>query len=195
MPSLFSALLAARDKSFGPFDRRLFENAVPITSALLIGFSIGATFSLVFRDIGLPEYTVKNSQVDWVLTSYDRAQTLSRDMPAISALVPPGSTLLAFGHIPLVHFIERTRPYLSCSWPEMYEEGYLDQRLRSAETKEKLPPVLIAKRDALKRTWPSAETPFRAVPNSIKGFLERNKYSVRWSSDAFDLYFAPSTSN
>ena len=189
MPALFATFAYARGRLSGLSGEALFKNAIPVVSALLVGFSAGATFTLVFRDSSLPNYCVKGYQLDGVLTSKERAHVLCRDLPIISELIPPGSTLLAYGNIPIVHFIAHTRPYLGNSWADQYSYEYLDLLLRKAEMdKEPLPLVLVAKRDVFRPTWPSAETPLREMPEVLTDFLKRNSYRVRWSSDAFTLY-------
>jgi len=121
-----------------------------------------------------------------VLTSSARADALEEVLPVVARYAPPGSALLAFDSLGLVHFATRTRPFLNNPWPALYAPEELDRLLREKETHAPLPPVLLSKSNPRSPSWPRGDAPLSRV-SAVEAFMARNGYETAWESEAFAL--------
>ncbi|MBO4871757.1 MAG: HAD-IB family phosphatase [Muribaculaceae bacterium] len=97
--------------------------------------------------------TVNNDRATCIFTTAQRAQVLNTVLEGIQPYVKPGTTLMAYGSIPTLNYLTRTRPYLGCSWVEQLSAGMLQQKLQTAAKQGELPLVLRQKFNTIGTEW------------------------------------------
>jgi hypothetical protein len=165
---------------------RTAQCALPVFLAIMMPLSAYGASHCVYRDTLAEARFVRNPMLSGVLTSSARAEALEEVLPVVSTYAPPGSALLAFDSVGLIHFATRTRPFLNNPWPALYPPAELDRLLREKERSGPLPPVLLAKSNPRSDSWPSGQAPLATI-EPITAFLDRNAYRVAWESGAFSL--------
>ncbi len=167
------------------------RSGLALAGAVFLGVLIPASaYGLaigVYRDSSAMVSTVDHPMLRGIFTSPARAAVLEEALPVISSYAPPGSELLAFDSIGLVHFATKTRPYLDNPWPALYLPGQLRAIIAAKEASRALPVVVLAKRNARSATWPgNVEIPVRL--ESVLALLDRHRYHIVWQNDAFAIY-------
>jgi hypothetical protein len=168
------------------------ERGFPSLSALVVVILLGAlsVFGIarsIYRDTFQMTRTVNHPMLAGIFTSPARAQALEEALPVISSFAPPGSDLLAYDSLGLIHFATRTRPYLDNPWPALYSSSELESRLQAREAARPLPVIVLAAHNPRSAAWPlNPQLPVRV--EIVKAFIERHGYTLKWQNDAVAVY-------
>jgi hypothetical protein len=147
-------------------------------------------------------HSVRNApQLRGLLTTRERAASLSEVVPALSARVRPGDYLLTSESTPLLQYLTHARPYLGIPWIMVDEDpAELETLLERAPQQRGCLPVLVrARGNARSPAWPrdvrrGVDRHHQAARRVIAGFVKRNGYRVTWSNDFFEI-LEPSTTS
>jgi hypothetical protein len=133
---------------------------------------------------------VASPMVRGILTTPARAKTLDELLVALADRVAPGDALLAYGSIPLLHFMTGTKPVLGNPWPILYSEAELGARLlRLTE----MPKAIVRARDDLTRSreWPLAtrhlRPPWGKRYRMLDTWSAAHGYHAVWRNDVFEV--------
>ena len=144
-------------------------------------------------------YTIDNDRAAYIHTTKQRAEVINTMLHGIKPHVKEGSTLMAYGSIPLVNYLTHTRPYIGCSWVEQLSAPMLEKKLALAP-KRGFPLVLQQKFNTLGPYWSEPNSDFATDyghqdtyrDNSklevLNKFLELGKYRVIYEDSHFVLY-------
>ncbi len=193
-PLLVPGILGVMSR-VGRVKMQLSERGFPPLSALVVTILLASlsVFGIargIYRDTSEMTRTVNHPMLAGIFTSPARAQALEEALPVISSFAPPGSDLLAYDSLGLIHFATRTRPYLDNPWPALYSASELESRLKTKEGQGPLPVVVLAAHNPRSPAWPlNPQLPVRA--EVVKAFIERHGYTLKWQNDALALYLPP----
>ena len=144
-------------------------------------------------------YSIQNDRVKHIYTSRERAQILNDLLIGIKPYIKQGDHLFAYGSIPAINYMTRTKPFIGCSWPELLGEPLFRHKLNNYSGP--LPAILRQKFNSIGKEFgePSEnylidcgiETgPFRSNKKHrvINEFIEKNKYKTVFENQYFVLY-------
>ena len=144
-------------------------------------------------------YTVDNGRAAHIYTTRERAEVLNTVLRGIEPHVKPGTTLMAYGSIPLLNYLTHTQPYLGCSWVEQLSVSMLEKKLAYAP-KMGFPLVLQQKFNTLGPYWSEPTEDFRTDYGQqntyrdnrklevLNRFLKNYHYRVIYEDSHFVLY-------
>ena len=146
------------------------------------------------------QYTIDNDRATHVYTTRERAEVLNTVLKGIKPYVKPGTTLMAYGSIPLMNYLTHTQPYLGCSWVEQLSAPMLEHKLSYA-AKMGFPLVLQQKFSTLGPYWSAPMENFRTDYGDqqntyrdnrklevLNRFLKFGDYHVIYEDSHFILY-------
>jgi len=180
-------------------DPRGASFAVALGISVLVVCAVYNAFVGVYRDC--PNRfrltaAVNHPMLRGIRTTPERARVLNELLAELDSRVQPNEYMIAFEHVPLLHFITRTRPYARGPWPLVKRPEVLGRALEQAELDGlPLPVVVRANGDPCSTMWPAGSA---AVERSqrmrhIEGrkymdaFLLRHAYRVAWSNEGFEI--------
>ena len=175
------------------------ERRVGIFAFILLAytaFALPFLYRGTYRDSSLRHRmtaSVEHPQLRGVLTTPERAKALEEVLKALEGYVKPGDRLLTFESVPLIHFLSRTRPYLSNPWPILYLPSEFERNLKKALAGGgPLPPAVLAKRQTRSGNWPKSgkvsSTETSILDREIlENFFRENGYHETWENDAFRI--------
>jgi len=120
-------------------------------------------------------------------------------LDGIAPHVKPGSTLMAYGSIPLINYLTHTRPYIGCSWVEQLSVDMLKKKLSYAP-KTGFPLVLQQKFNTIGMVWGEPTDDYRTNYGEqstyrdngklevLNKFLDLGGYHVIYEDSHFILY-------
>jgi hypothetical protein len=133
-----------------------------------------------------------------ILTTRFRADLMNHFIPALNRHISPDDYVLAFEHIPMIHAITRSKPYLFSPWPAYDSATFAKQLWRAEKT---LPlPVVVAQHFESFPDWSAPQDDYFAEdkPNDYKhnsgrtklfnAFLERHNYQQVWTNGFFSIW-------
>lgn len=143
-------------------------------------------------------YTIQNDRVKHIYTTQEKAEVMNDLLKGIKPYIKEGDYLFAYGSLPAIHYMTRTRPIMGCSWPELLGAPLLRHKLSNYNGP--LPPVLRQKFNSIGLEFgePSEDYlidcgvekgPFRSNRKSeiINEFTEKNHYKVAFENRYFVL--------
>ena len=144
-------------------------------------------------------YVIDNDRAAHIYTTRERAEVLNTMLQGIKPHVKEGSTLMAYGSIPLINYLTHTQPYIGCSWVEQLSVSMLEEKLAHAP-KTGFPLVLQQKFNTLGPYWSEPTDGFRTEYDQentyrdnrklevLNRFLEYGEYQVIYEDSHFILY-------
>lgn len=145
------------------------------------------------------QYTINNERAAHIYTTRERADVLNTLLDGIAPHVKPGSTLMAYGSIPLINYLTHTRPYIGCSWVEQLSVDMLKKKLSYAP-KTGFPLVLQQKFNTIGMVWGEPTDDYRTNYGEqstyrdngklevLNKFLDLGGYHVIYEDSHFILY-------
>jgi len=119
----------------------------------MLMFSFRYTYSDTANRLTM-HYSIKHPKLRMVYTTKERAKVVGELLDEIPKYVQAGDYLLCYEHIPMVHFLTETRPYLYNSWPILYQPEEFQINLDKAfKEKEKFTVIVRAKRSTSNFEW------------------------------------------
>ena len=141
--------------------------------------------------------TVDCDRATAVFTTQERAQVVTTLLHGIAPHVQPGDTLMAYGSLPTINYLTRTRPAIGCSWVEQLSTSALERRLSKLGNSR--PAVLRQKFNTIGPEWSQPSTDYLQHYNVenpyqndsklvvLNDFLSRNNYRVVYEDTHFVL--------
>ena len=138
-------------------------------------------------------YSVKHNKLKGVFTTKERAQVVQELLDELPKYINKDTTLLAFGNIPLVHYLTSTEPYLNNPWPTIYTNKQFIKQFKTAESEKKLPVIVLAKGSTRYYKWPIKSDVFTIDPADkkilyIKKFIVKYNYVKQWNNSFFEIW-------
>ena len=142
--------------------------------------------------------TIHNDRAAHILTTPARAAIVNDMLDGISPYIHEGDTLLAYGSIPTVNYLTRTRPFMGCSWPEQLSATMMEKKLAAGF--ESKPAVLRQKFNTLGDVWSQPSDSYladygtqssyqdNAKLDVLNRFLLLGGYRTVWENRYFVLY-------
>lgn len=143
-------------------------------------------------------YTIQNDRVKHIHTTQEKADIMNDLLKGIKPYVKEGDYLFAYGSIPAIHYMTRTKPIMGCSWPELLGAPLLNHKLNNYSGP--LPLILRQKFNSIGNEFgePSEnylidcgveKGPFRSNTKNeiINKFTEKNNYKVVFENRYFVL--------
>ena len=123
-------------------------------------------------------FTVNNDRATAIYTTAERAQVLNTVLEGIKPHVKPGTMLMAYGSIPTLNYLTRTRPYIGCSWVEQLSAGMLQQKLLTAAKQGELPLVLRQKFNTIGTEWGEPSETYLTDYGQQNAYQDNSKLKV-----------------
>lgn len=160
----------------------------------MLMFSFRYTYSDTTNRLAM-HYSINHPKLKMVYTTKGRAKVVGELLDEIPKYVQAGDYLLCYEHIPMVHFLTETRPYLYKSWPMLYQPGEFQINLDKAfKEKEKYPVIVRAKRSTSNFEWPNNSDiglinsfNYNGDREIMKEFIDKYFYKIVWENDFFQI--------
>lgn len=118
-----------------------------------------------------------------VLTDGKTAAGVDGLLAALRLETGEGDTVLFAGHIPMMHYLTATRPYLHNPWPWVFGHDYFSRQLARSRASCAALPVVACKREDYHAADRRSE--------SLRRFLSGNGYAVAYENDEFMMFVPP----
>lgn len=144
-------------------------------------------------------FAIRNERTKHVYTTRERARIINDLLEGIEPYIKEGDCLFAYGSIPAVNYMTRTKPFIGCSWPELLSLPLLKQKLENYTGT--LPAILRQKFDSI---GPEFGLPdenylidcgvesgsFKSNEKSrvVNEFMEKNNYRIVFENQYFALF-------
>ena len=160
----------------------------------MLMFSFRYTYSDTTNRLAM-HYSINHPKLKMVYTTKERAKVVGELLDEIPKYVQAGDYLLCYEHIPMVHFLTETRPYLYTSWPILYQPGEFQINLdKTFKEKEKYPVIVRAKRSTSNFEWPNNSDiglinsfNYNGNREIMKEFIDKYFYKIVWENDFFQI--------
>ncbi|PYQ25409.1 MAG: hypothetical protein DMF56_27615 [Acidobacteria bacterium] len=121
-----------------------------------------------YRDADRLQLTapIDHPRLRGIYTSRNRAAELESLLRELQKHVRPGDSMIAFGSIPMLHFLTATRPALGYAWPDFLSEEPLRARLDRS-----VPPAIVVE---------GITDPAAPQTRAFEEWRARNGYRVIW---------------
>ena len=121
-----------------------------------------------YRDADRLQLTapIDHPRLRGIYTSPNRAAELESLLRELQQHVRPGDSMIAFGSIPMLHFLTATRPALGYAWPDFLPEEPLRARLDRS-----VPPAIVVE---------GITDPAAPQTRAFEQWRARNGYRVIW---------------
>jgi hypothetical protein len=145
-------------------------------------------------------YAIQHPVTKHIFTTKSRADMMNHFIPALERYISPNDYVLAFEHIPMIHAITKSKPYLYSPWPA-YDSAMFAKQLSRAEQARPLPIVLKQHFESFP-DWSAPQDDYYAEnkPNTYKhnsgrtavfnAFLKKHHYEVVWTNGYFSILVA-----
>lgn len=160
-------------------------------------FSLHLAYTSTYRDSRdrtALRYGLAAPGMAGIFTTAARAKVVDELLAELAGVVRPGDQLLAVTDIPLLHYLTRTRPYLSSPWPALISQELLADRLREITEKgQALPVVVRTKGSVLDPEWPNVPIDPAYTGDGealIREFMVTSHYLKRWENQWFEIWAA-----
>jgi hypothetical protein len=141
------------------------RKAMWVTVAMLALIGGAVRWTSPYREVDRLQLTtpIDHPRLRGIYTSHDSAAALESLLHEVH--VRPGDRLLAFGSIPMLHFLTATRPALGYAWPD-----YLPVEVLRARLDRIVPPAVVIQ----------GTTDASAQTRAFEEWLARKHYRVIW---------------
>ena len=176
------------------------EKTGKIVSLILVSF-------LCFSLIGSYQYTYRDSEdrqemvhpvinpyLKGVYTTEMRARVVQGLSDVLPRYIQKNDYVLAYEHIPMIHYLSGSRPYLGNSWPDLYMPDVFEKELSSSLAEKGIPSVIVrAKYSTREFEWPErkviSDKEFELIRRELmERFIADHGYSLAWNNDFFEIY-------
>ncbi len=156
----------------------------------------------VYFDGGLlfeKRFSIRNERTKHVYTSHERAGIINDLLTGIKPYIKEDDCLFAYGSIPAINYMTRTKPFIGCSWPELLSAPLLKQKLNNY--KGPLPAILRQKFDSIGKEFGAPDEnylidcgveagTFKSNKKSqvVNEFIEKNNYKIVFENQYFILF-------
>ncbi|MDR2907413.1 MAG: glycosyltransferase family 39 protein [Bacteroidales bacterium] len=143
-------------------------------------------------------YAIHHPIAKHIYTTKLRADVMNELIPALNQYIRPNDYVLAFEHIPMIHALTQSQPYLGISWPAIHSATFAQQLLEAEKT---LPlPVVVTQHFESFPEWSAPQPDYYAEnkPNSYKhnsgrtavfnAFLQKHNYRQVWTNPYFSIW-------
>lgn len=202
MPMAISFYISMKDSFIPVLPLKAFKQTLLTTLGVYVFVcGVKAIKDGVYFDGGLlfkKQYTIQNDRVKHIYTTQEKAKIINDLLVGIEPYVKEGDYLFAYGSLPAINYMTRTKPFIGCSWPELLSVSLLKQKLDKYNGP--LPIILRQKFNSIGKEFgePSEnyfvdcgmETgSFRSNKKSrvINEFIEKNNYKVVFENKYFVL--------
>jgi len=152
---------------------------------------IGATRDA--RDLRRMTHQLEHPKLRGVWTHPARAIVVNELTAELDRRCAPGDVVLAYNHIPIVHYLTETIPAMDMPWPSGMSKTFIDRRLAAFGKTDPMPSLVVrATTNARDRDWPAG--PLAEQPLRIRRNLERIDRGIAslgfrptWSNEAFQI--------
>jgi hypothetical protein len=143
-------------------------------------------------------YAIHHPMTKTIYTTKFRADLMNELIPALNQYISPNDYVLAFEHIPMIHAITRSKPYLYSPW--LFNDGDVISKnfLRAQQT---LPlPIVVKQHFESFPDWSAPQDDYYTEdkPNTYKhnsertavfnNFLQRHNYEEVWTNGYFSIW-------
>lgn len=146
-------------------------------------------------------YEVKSDRMKHILTTRERADSVSAFLAVAEKYVSPGDDMLVYPSIAMAHYMTQTSPYLHNPAPWVYEPDFFKKTLDDTYAEKKMLPVvvtnpLIKNELAAYHAGQSTDTSAWDKKNMqrtlyFEEFLQKNGYREVWGNNLFIIYAPP----
>jgi len=127
-----------------------------------------------------------------IRTGASRARSVEDLLVALERECAPGDLVLAYGSIPMTHYLTRTRPLLDHAWPDLLPVAELERRFVRVAERKAMPAVVVRARVSVEDPrWGYADTgppPYPAQVAAMDGWRDDHGYTECWSNREFAVY-------
>lgn len=179
---------------FNSSDIKSFRNFAVILFVLFVLYN---TFTCSYNDSKnriKMRYPIENSRLIGIFTTKERAEVVQELLNEINKYVKEGDYLLTYNNTPILYFLTKTKPYLYNAWIDLYSPDQLRQAIEKADKENpNLPFVVRSKFNTMNSYWPQYKSSERDSENRtiMEDFIKRNKYSLLWQNDFFEILASP----
>ena len=144
-------------------------------------------------------FSIRNERTRHVYTSHERAIIINDLLAGIKPYIKENDCLFAYGSIPAINYMTRTKPFIGCSWPELLSVPLLKQKLNNYNGP--LPAILRQKFDSIGKEFGAPDEnylidcgveagTFKSNKKSrvINEFIEKNNYKIVFENQYFVLF-------
>lgn len=144
-------------------------------------------------------FSIRNERTKHIYTSHERAGIINDLLAGIKPYIKEGDCLFAYGSIPAINYMTRTRPFIGCSWPELLSVSLLKQKLSNYNGP--LPAILRQKFDSIGKEFGAPDEnylidcgveagTFKSNKKSrvVNEFIEMNNYKIVFENQYFILF-------
>lgn len=145
------------------------------------------------------QFSIRNKRTRHVYTSHERAIIINDLLAGIKPYIKENDCLFAYGSIPAINYMTRTKPFIGCSWPELLSVPLLKQKLNNYNGP--LPAILRQKFDSIGKEFGAPDEnylidcgveagTFKSNKKSrvINEFIEKNNYKIVFENQYFVLF-------
>ncbi|WP_179344014.1 hypothetical protein [Winogradskyella ursingii] len=202
----FQDILSRSKQLFSNNSDTTFQTSSLILCTLSISFLILKSyriFNQAYFDEGSrlqKTYAINNNMANHIYTTERRAQIINDLLNNLEKYVDKDDYLFAYDHMPMLHYLTETRPYIYNPWPGIYDDYSLENKIKKAEKEiSVMPTVVVQKFNTIIRFSEPIEDYMIPEKNNevlhgsksialMNSFLQRNNYRIVWSNSYFNIY-------
>jgi hypothetical protein len=183
----------------------LDSRATQVSKKLAITFFI--ILALVFAFLSTNEdsgnrfemrYSINHPRLKGIFTTKERAIIIQELLDELQLWVKEDDYLLTYEEMAMPYFLTKTKPYLYCPQPYLYNEYVFRQKLETAiKERPYLPVVVRGKSDVWNPRWPKFSIFYTASDRKkgkmgiLEEFIQKNQYYIAWENDFFEILVNP----
>ena len=141
------------------------------------------------------QYPINHDYLKGIYTTEERSRAINELLCADDQFVSPGDHVLAYGAIPMYHFLSETVPYFRNPWPTLYTTGMMSNAIKTASReRDSLPVVVLQKVSTTNSDWPKNNGRSYDLLNSknsrdrlFQEFIRNNRYETVWENNSFAI--------
>ncbi|MDR1950715.1 MAG: glycosyltransferase family 39 protein [Bacteroidales bacterium] len=150
-------------------------------------------------------YSIQHPVAKYIYTTKFRADMMNHLIPALNRHISSNDYVLAFEHIPMIHAITQSKPYLYSPWSAYGSAMFIKQLSRAEQTRPL--PIVVKQHFESFPEWSAPQDDYYAEnkPNTYKhhpartatfnAFLKKYNYEMVWSNGFFSIWIAGETAS
>ena len=143
---------------------------------------------------------INNKLARYIYTTKERADVINPILNSLKKYTKEGDHLLVYDHLPMLHFLTKTKPYTQNPWPKIYDYKNFELKLKQAEENISEKPVVVQQKfyaihefsepvdDYLSEERPESIHYSIEATKVMNDFLERHQYEIVWQNEYFNIY-------
>jgi hypothetical protein len=146
------------------------------TFSLLLSFTFINAYSINRFDM---RYTIDNPRLKGIFITKEGADSMQEVLDELNKYVKEDDYLFTYEYIMILHFLTKTKPYISCQRAQLYPIARFKGLFNEAMKEKSYLPVVVINNSSLQD-----KNVYTVV---VEEFLDRNHYKPVWKNEIFEI--------